>query len=573
MREFKVGLVLGGAVSAGAYTAGVLDFLIEALDTWEANREPDNHDLPGHRVRIDVMTGASAGSMCAGIAAVVLGRERRDSGDGSFEGNPFYEAWVKGVDIRHLLDPADLQEASGPLRSLLNATQVKRVVDQVIATGGPQVVRPYVHDPLIIRLAQTNLRGVPYEIEMRGNTGQGHAATAHADETTFVLSDSPVPVDTPAHGRGDWRRVPRTNSPTDQGWVALGNAARASGAFPVFLEPVVLQRDRHAEFDDRRFKVAGDNTGSGPFGESREITIKPTWPGGIPTDPYRYLCVDAGVFNNEPLGLAREVLAGSPFARNPREGTRANSSVILIDPFVGAGALGPDGEQEWFGAILPLVHAWTSESRYNRDDIALARHETIYSRFMLAPSRGDSEPATRHPCASGGLAGFAGFFHESFRHHDFLLGRRNCQKFLAEHFSLPKANPLFDGWTAQALDSQDDWTIQDERLGPHLPIIPLFGNCARKIHLPDWPAGKFDPSSIERLIERRVDGVYAKSLGNQAWIIRAWLWVGWRFGGRRKLLGMIGKCIRQSLKDQRLWDGPVERQPDPVEHPDPRDMH
>lgn len=29
--EFKIGVTMAGAVSAGAYTAGVLDFLIEAL--------------------------------------------------------------------------------------------------------------------------------------------------------------------------------------------------------------------------------------------------------------------------------------------------------------------------------------------------------------------------------------------------------------------------------------------------------------------------------------------------------------------------------------------------------------
>jgi hypothetical protein len=31
---FEVGLALAGAASAGAYSAGVLEFLIEALDTW-----------------------------------------------------------------------------------------------------------------------------------------------------------------------------------------------------------------------------------------------------------------------------------------------------------------------------------------------------------------------------------------------------------------------------------------------------------------------------------------------------------------------------------------------------------
>ena len=31
---FELGLVMAGAASAGAYTAGVIDFLFEALQAW-----------------------------------------------------------------------------------------------------------------------------------------------------------------------------------------------------------------------------------------------------------------------------------------------------------------------------------------------------------------------------------------------------------------------------------------------------------------------------------------------------------------------------------------------------------
>ena len=33
-KTYEIGLTLGGTVSAGAYTAGVLDYLLEALDAW-----------------------------------------------------------------------------------------------------------------------------------------------------------------------------------------------------------------------------------------------------------------------------------------------------------------------------------------------------------------------------------------------------------------------------------------------------------------------------------------------------------------------------------------------------------
>ena len=36
---FEIGLCLGCTVSAGAYTGGVLNYLVEALDAWTADRK------------------------------------------------------------------------------------------------------------------------------------------------------------------------------------------------------------------------------------------------------------------------------------------------------------------------------------------------------------------------------------------------------------------------------------------------------------------------------------------------------------------------------------------------------
>lgn len=72
-KEFQIGLAMSGAISAGAYTAGVFDFLIQALDEWEkARKGPDKDKIPNHRVGIKVMSGASAGAMTAAIGAIAL---------------------------------------------------------------------------------------------------------------------------------------------------------------------------------------------------------------------------------------------------------------------------------------------------------------------------------------------------------------------------------------------------------------------------------------------------------------------------------------------------------------------
>ena len=68
---FEIGLVMAGAVSAGAYTAGVVDYIIEVLDTWHQARKPGT-DVPIHDLKIRVLTGASAGGMTAAISIAEL---------------------------------------------------------------------------------------------------------------------------------------------------------------------------------------------------------------------------------------------------------------------------------------------------------------------------------------------------------------------------------------------------------------------------------------------------------------------------------------------------------------------
>ena len=61
-RRFDLGLVMAGAVSGGAYAAGVVDFLIQALDAWHAAKADRAGAMPEHDVRIRAMSGASATS-------------------------------------------------------------------------------------------------------------------------------------------------------------------------------------------------------------------------------------------------------------------------------------------------------------------------------------------------------------------------------------------------------------------------------------------------------------------------------------------------------------------------------
>src|SRR4051812_7459719 len=72
--EFQIGLALAGAISAGAYSAGVFDFLVQALDAWEKARvDPATANIiPNHRVGLKVIVGASAGAITGALGAVSL---------------------------------------------------------------------------------------------------------------------------------------------------------------------------------------------------------------------------------------------------------------------------------------------------------------------------------------------------------------------------------------------------------------------------------------------------------------------------------------------------------------------
>ena len=69
--KYHLGLCMAGAVSAGAYTAGVMDCLIEAIDKWEKAKGMDE-SIPTHQIQIDVIGGASAGGMTSIITAIAL---------------------------------------------------------------------------------------------------------------------------------------------------------------------------------------------------------------------------------------------------------------------------------------------------------------------------------------------------------------------------------------------------------------------------------------------------------------------------------------------------------------------
>lgn len=563
---FEFGLVLAGAVSAGAYTAGVVDFLVETLDRWEAQKRADfeafgmdfaQWSVPPHAVRLRAVAGASAGSVVgATLAATASGHfpsgaglspeiaPQTPHGAGAPPAphwNAFYNVWVRQLDIRGMLQVADIrnlgedsrqnpatgkvQPAIHRLGSVLNVAPLDMAAAQTVDFKLAPLETPRPWLDLGVRFAFTlgNLQGVPYRYQLVGLEGAQFATTRHADLFRFTLAGSEGPQHCLDGGckpcepliEGDPKRG-------DDDWARVAEAALASAAFPVALQSRWLEKPTwctslDVQFDPR-FRPHG-GTGSSEWTQPADIVagyVNSTLESPLLSFP----AVDGGTMNNQPFEYVRRTLAG-PLGRNPREGHKANRAVVLIDPFPAPSVkeqekAASDPRAGMRGQPLPVLEAlprlfsaYTAQARYDANDLILATSDGVYSRYMLSPMRanpadGSFETFTGDKAiASGGLSAFAGFLSESFRHHDFLLGRRNAENFLRNYFSVTQANPLFklpvrvgDGgpanpkvshfWTDKGNARAPDgpyWTITCDGEGRHERTI-----IAVPIAREDWDA-------------------------------------------------------------------------------------
>lgn len=506
---FELGLVMAGAVSAGAYTAGVMDFLIQALDAWHTAKQERPTEVPPHNVSLKVLSGASAGGMTAGIAAAVLGGDAHPVTEVPGEGKPtnkLYDCWVEQIDIQQLLGHEDLKDGK-PVRSLLDSTALDCIAETVFRVQPRSNPRPYVADPLHLYLSVANLRGVPYRISFQGAAQEAHRVVLHADYMQFALSDKNPEIPGALF-------LDRNDLEGDS-WKLLAQAALASGAFPVGLAPRQLVRPA-GDYRTRDWAVPLDEprTEDGDEICQEMRRVDPDWK--MKGDHrYDFLCVDGGLMNNEPLELAREQLAPRKSGRNERHPSRARRAVLMIDPFPSEmpETDGYDVRDALPQVVTQMFSALKAQARFKPDELMLATREDVYSRFMIAPVREEAGATAEYPLACGSLGAFGGFLSKDFRVHDFFLGRRNCQRFLQRWFALPAdaGNPLFTDWTD---DMKDQFTV--ERDGKRFfPIIPVVGEEAnRPVELPDWPT--YTQTQLQELkgrVEDRANHVVKSLIG------------------------------------------------------------
>jgi hypothetical protein len=551
---FEFALVLGGTVSAGAYTAGAVDFLIDALDSWTRLRD-QGLDAPRHKALLRFITGTSGGGVNTAIAARALAYDfphiLRGMPDPTANApNPFYETWVNRLDLKGFLATGDVDK---DIVSLLNGKPIDEgaaFIETYVGGALEEGARSYLADPLRIMLTLTNLRGIPYRTEF-GTALDGTALVEtfidHADHARFAIVfptrtlAAPRP-DELVLGFGDARLPGMTD------WASFGQFACATAAFPLGFPARALKRP----LDHYRYRPALIPGAAGQ--PARLIARCPDWaaltPEGAADPPadYDFLVVDGGATNNEPIALARNALAGMT-GRNPRDGSTADRGVLLIDPFAGQAGLGPTLQKTFIEFAGSIVNGIIQQTRYDTQDLLLAADPDVFSRFMITPFRDGTVGG--NALAGAGFGAFIGFACRAFRRHDYFLGRANCQEYLRTKFVLAENNPVFAGcWTDAQKDRHATRNAAgrvetDAKGNRYLPIIPLVGTAAVTEMREDWPKGALKPEDFRDAIETRFKSlVEAEGSGNVLSSVAAWLVAHL---GQGKIADLIISKMRDAL--------------------------
>jgi len=317
----KLAITIAGAVSLGSYEAGVLCEVLDAIQ--QHNGDPLTTD--DDRVVIDVLTGASAG----GITAILLAQKLMYSA-GEFNGpydNPLYNTWVKRISLAGL---QATQENEPALHSLYSSNLIETISQEMLKARysttilTPAQRHPAVRDELRVGVALTNLNGVAY----------GYPVTPGGK---FVYID---------YGDQLTRHVVASSCDTAEFWEPLRAAAVACSAFPAAFRAQDVHRSSKTEPDDY-------------LSENLEPWER---------DPKPFTYSDGGILQNQPLGMAKNLVDAidchmnqerrfylfvSPQAKDPDANDTfhaANADYLNLAKRLIEVIMGQSGFQDWITA-------------------------------------------------------------------------------------------------------------------------------------------------------------------------------------------------------------------------------
>jgi hypothetical protein len=531
---FEIGLVLGGTVSAGAYTAGALDLLTQALDRFYS----DNGTQPPHQVRLTLAAGSSGGAVCASLLGAAINRRftpvigaqaALDQDNAGPADNPFWNLWVNTFNFASLMATNDVPTPfpdGQNVPALLNAGMIDTGVENLVAyaaTGG-NLLRPWAAQPLHIATTVCNLRGLPYTIEQipsyAGYTGAAYVE--HDDFAWFAIPNVLAADDT---------GIPATPPRPDEFWVSiapqpgqsvsfqtLADFARASGAMPVGLPARQLTRPPiHYVYRPVARPL--------PPGSATPFQIdwpQPDWSelGDVSHGlNYTFSAVDGGTLNNDPVKIAHDRLAGL-VGSNPRAPGEANRAMFMIDPLADEPSTLDNAGLSLVAVVKAIIPTFVGGARYLTSDLELFADQNVFSRFQLVPNRSNPDPAVatrlvgEAALAGTDLAALAGWIARPYRVHDYLLGQWNMLSYLRRQFLLSGDNVLFKNWDFNARanaacdQSGERMPITIDTLPKtyFLPVIPIPPDNFLLAE-PAWPTTSIDFDALKLQIEGRAGAV------------------------------------------------------------------
>lgn len=512
-KTFHLGICMAGAITAGSYTAGVMDYLLETMERWQKHKDANKNaldrgetlpypDTPMYDVVIDVISGASAGGMCAAITSAML-VEGFTIEDVANKKSKMYKSWIELDDegrdegtIKKMLETDDIDKEG--LVSILNSKVLTNISKKAIKTLDEIKLPQYVDKKLDTILTLANLRGAKYAINFKSyGYDKKHWMTLHRDFMHFKLNEL-------ADLQSDFLEMKFTK-PDDI--ELFQQSAVATGAFPIGLRSRELIRNARYYYNKADVTVGISNLKS-------KLNIE--FPRG-PESNYNSLNIDGGTFNNEPFGETERVLSikAKKESGQELEHNETNRTILMIDPF-------PSKEREedvdymkpGLEHIVPrIIGALRDQSSFKTKDILDALGNNNYLKFIITPFKSE----TIEPLCCGTLGAFGGFLYKGFREHDYDLGRRNCQQFLRKHFVMPydnkddsKNNPIHQGWMSSAITK---YKKSDAGLD-FLPIIPDVQKVIDgqndpseiiKPILPEYPIQKLE--ELESLLSNRIKAI------------------------------------------------------------------
>lgn len=373
----KLAITISGAVSLGSYESGVMWEVLHAIKQHNAWADANS---PEERIEIDVMTGASAGGMTVAMIAQRLLYDGT-SLDQPYN-NPLFDAWVKTVDIEGLLqrDPG-----FAPGLSVLSSNLVIEISQQALmsryagATVPPANPHPALSkDDATVRVgfALSNLNGVDY-------------VRPTASGNSFVYTE---------RSDGMLRTLKADKCDTKAAWEEIRGVAVACGAFPAMFRVQDLRR--------RLSDYVAENL---PLG-SIDPLVKAPWENPEQVATFAY--TDGGVFQNEPLGMAKNLVdkltdghtdaerrgylfiapqpktgKDTPWGADPNKNfSAANATFSVFLPHLASSVISQSGFRDW-------ITAEEVNDKIKRLDLRAGQLMKMFQSDALTPAQ--TEPVSK----------------------------------------------------------------------------------------------------------------------------------------------------------------------------------